>query len=387
MPRPAKGSGRTGHISEPTRLVLWARSGGICSAPGCGNVLHRNPYYLTPGKFGELAHNVAASPEGPRGDLVRSKFLVDDPENLIMMCPRCHTLVDKDGATKFPEADLRSWKQAHEAAIEMLGKIQGARRARILVCTGSIRGRMCTIEEGAAIRATVKAGYLPIGPAFKIALPDIHAKDGGQGWWDGQANALREEVKVAMRPDKLGERTLAVCAVAEMPSLVLLGYLLGDEQRLELFQYDRTSGLCDFADIDGPAEHFEIRYPSVISADGVALIISATAPVDENRIKSSVSDKNLAIAEISAATPSRDLVRSPATVRAFRKAVMECVDHLEKLAGSKVPLHIFPAMPAPLAVALGASVMPKAPVKLAIYDASGADGLFRHALTLPLAGE
>lgn len=381
-----KKSGRTGHISERTRLIIWARSGGICSAPGCGKVLHRDSNYLSPGTFGELAHNVAASEKGPRGDAVRSKILVDDPENLIMMCPGCHTQIDKGGAKQYPEELLRSWKLDHEAAVEMLGKIQGNRKARLLICTGNIRGRVCNIEQAAAVRAAVQAGYQPLSAPFKIALPDNHAQDGSQFWWEGQANALRQEVHSAMRMDKHEERTLAVFAVAEMPSLILLGYLLGDEQKLELFQYDRTSGSCNFSDVDGPAAAFEIRCPSVVSMDGVALIISATATVTEDRITSSVPDKNLAIAEIRAVNPGRTVVQSPATVRAFQKAVIECIDRIEAAAGSKVPIHVFPAMPAPLAVALGAGIMPKAPVQLVIYDSSGVDGIFRPALTLPING-
>lgn len=380
-----KGSRRKGNASERTRLILWARSGGICSAPGCGQVLHRDPNYLTTGIFGELAHNVAASPDGPRGDPVRSKELVDDPENLIMLCPGCHTKIDKGGAKLYPEELLRSWKLAHEAAVEMLAKIQGNRRARLLICTGNIRGRSCSIDQAAAVRAAVLAGYLPLATPSKIALPDNHARDGSSSWWEGQAHALRQEVHAAMRQDKFGERTLAVFAVAEMPSLILLGYLLGDEQKLELFQYDRTSGSCDFADVDGSAAKFEVRCPPVVSTEGVALIVSATAIVNEDRIRNSVPDKNLAIAEIRAVNPGRTLVQSPATVRAFQKAVIECVDRLEAAAGSKVPIHVFPAMPAPLAVALGVGIMPKAPVQLVIYD-SEADGIFRHALTLPING-
>lgn len=378
-------AGRCGNVRNPTRQILWARSGGICSFPGCGKVLHRESRYLTPGCFGELAHNVAASEKGPRGDAVRSQLLVDDPDNLIMACPSCHTQIDAGGAELYPEQLLRDWKTAHENTVEMLATIRSNRKARILICTGSIRGRTCDIGEGAAIGATVKSGYLPVGKPSQITLPSFHAVDGTQQWWDGQAHALKRAINTLFNDKREPERTLAIFAVAEMPSLILLGYLLGDEQRLELFQLDRVTGSCEFAEPDGEEAKFTISYPATIGPDGIALVISATAPVDEERVRRASPGKSLAIVEIRAESPSRDLVRSPATVNAFRKIVMDCIDRIEHIAGTKVPIHVFPAMPAPLAVALGATVMPKAPVQFSIYDSSGPDGTFCHSLTLPLS--
>lgn len=371
-----------------TRMILWARSGGMCSLPGCPVVLHRDSRYLTKGTFGELAHNVAASANGPRGDMVRSPILVNEPDNLIMVCPTCHAQIDAGGAENYPEALLRSWKELHEGAVEMLAGLRRNRRARMLICTGSIRSRPVSISDSSAIQATVKAGYMPVAKPFSISLPSRdHALDGTPTWWNTQARTLQHQVDAAQRESAGSESCLAVFGVAEMPSLVLLGYLLGDERHLMPFQYDRVSGACDYADLDGPAAEFTIHYPETIAADGVALVISATAAIETRRIVDSTSGKALSIAEVRATNPSRDLVRSPATVEAFRMAVMQCLDKLEHMAGHKAPIHIFPAMPAPLAVALGAAVQLKAPPTLLIYDSAEADGVFRHALTLPLGRE
>ena len=58
--------------SPATQRAVWARSGGICARPGCGVVLYEDPVFFKTRPFGELAHNVAASPDGPRGDAKRS---------------------------------------------------------------------------------------------------------------------------------------------------------------------------------------------------------------------------------------------------------------------------------------------------------------------------
>lgn len=374
-----------GSVSLKTRQILWARSGGICAMPGCSApVLHRSPMHFLPSCFGELAHNVAASPDGPRGDPLRSSVLVDDPDNLIMMCPSCHTVIDEGGAANFPEALLRQWKTEHEAAIELLGSIKGDKRARVLICTGKIRGAPCNIEIGAALQATIRAGYRPIAAPSPIALFDRSSADGSPDWWKAQAFQLVEDLKVAMNTQRGRETALAVFAIAEMPTLILLGFLLGDEQQMIPFQSDRSSGgSCDFQDLGGPAVGFTTTYPASIGREGVALVLSITAPIDHERVVRSVGADLLPIVEIRANEMGRQMVKSLATVEAFRRCVIDCIDRIEQLAGTKIPISVFPAMPAPLAVAFGATIMPKAPLRLSIFDSSGVDGLFAPAITLP----
>jgi len=65
--------------------------------------------------IGEMAHIFGASAAGPR-----ASSLTDDEkgvfENLIMLCPTCHTIIDKDERT-FPDALIRKWKLDHAQTI------------------------------------------------------------------------------------------------------------------------------------------------------------------------------------------------------------------------------------------------------------------------------
>jgi hypothetical protein len=62
---------------------------------------------------GEMAHVISRKPKGPRGDGVGGD---DSYENLILLCPNHHTLVDK-AEGRYPEEMLRQWKRDHETAI------------------------------------------------------------------------------------------------------------------------------------------------------------------------------------------------------------------------------------------------------------------------------
>lgn len=68
----------------------------------------------------ERAHIVAHSPAGPRGRTTRGGSPVDDPTNLVLLCPSCHTKVDK-APTEYPAETLIALKTKRAAAVARIG--------------------------------------------------------------------------------------------------------------------------------------------------------------------------------------------------------------------------------------------------------------------------
>jgi len=58
------------------------------------------------------------------------------------------------------------------------------------------------------------------------------------------------------------------------------------------------------------------------------------------------------------------------------------MDNIKALHGQSTTIHIFPAMPAALAVEFGRVRMPKADLPLLIYDENRGAGGFQPALTI-----
>lgn len=101
---------------------LWGLAAGRCSAPGCDEECIK---FLTPSDptvIGEMAHIIAQSATGPRGDGVGGE---DTYENLILLCPTHHRQVDKAPEGRFPIEMLYEWKDKHERRVASLftGKI------------------------------------------------------------------------------------------------------------------------------------------------------------------------------------------------------------------------------------------------------------------------
>lgn len=107
-------------IKRDVVVRLVAAAGGFCERPGCrtGSLWHELPNGDAV-KLAEVAHIVAASDDGPRGrEDVGTPDLVSF-DNLILLCPTCHTIVDR-APDDYPVEALQAWKAAHEDRLREL---------------------------------------------------------------------------------------------------------------------------------------------------------------------------------------------------------------------------------------------------------------------------
>lgn len=109
-------------IAERTIKNLFAKSQNRCANPDCGATLVINETVLA-----EICHIRARRKGGPRYDPLLSEQQKNAAANLIILCPTCHTLVDKDKTGAFSVDWLETIKATHErgGAIEI-----SAREAR-----------------------------------------------------------------------------------------------------------------------------------------------------------------------------------------------------------------------------------------------------------------
>src|SRR4051812_47249225 len=78
--------GKPGRPSIPlsTQNELWARAAGRCEFRGCNELVFLDRLTQKRSNISAISHIVAYSPEGPRGDAIRSKRLEKDIANLIL---------------------------------------------------------------------------------------------------------------------------------------------------------------------------------------------------------------------------------------------------------------------------------------------------------------
>ena len=105
-----------------TKLKLFADSGGYCQNPSCNVNL-----FLVKGDsdfhVAEMAHIISAGEKGPRSRLDLTKSDKGNFSNLILLCPNCHTMIDKAEA-EFPDSLIQDWKFSHSRKINELFNIK-----------------------------------------------------------------------------------------------------------------------------------------------------------------------------------------------------------------------------------------------------------------------
>lgn len=106
--------------STNTKLRLFAESAGYCCNPQCRTALFSEDrdYHIA-----EIAHIIGAGAQGPRAHAVLSDLELSKFNNLILLCPTCHTRIDKDEES-YPEEMLLDWKREHGGRIRDVLAIQ-----------------------------------------------------------------------------------------------------------------------------------------------------------------------------------------------------------------------------------------------------------------------
>ncbi len=101
-------------LSTDEDRQFFSESGGACLL--CRSTLFPDdPKRRRALSVAERAHVVAHSDDGPRADPSVPQELRDSPANLVLLCPTCHTIVDKDPEGYPAEFMLKAKRRRAEA--------------------------------------------------------------------------------------------------------------------------------------------------------------------------------------------------------------------------------------------------------------------------------
>ncbi|MEW2118447.1 HNH endonuclease [Streptomyces sp. NPDC005474] len=136
-------------ISDDADRALFAESAGTCLL--CNTTLFpEDPKRKRSIPIAERAHIIAHSDDGPRADATVSQELRDAPSNIILLCPNCHTKVDK-APGGYPTEDLLQAKRTRAQAVSQIGgtpSFSSRTEARRAVERLLMRNRIAFRENG-----------------------------------------------------------------------------------------------------------------------------------------------------------------------------------------------------------------------------------------------
>ena len=100
-------------ITLQNRKILWGRSGNQCAFPECNQELHQMVGSDGSTVIGEECHIEARSVGGPRYNKNLTEKQVDSFDNLILLCPVHHTIIDRN-PQEYTTVVLKKMKADHE---------------------------------------------------------------------------------------------------------------------------------------------------------------------------------------------------------------------------------------------------------------------------------
>lgn len=369
-------------IPQKVQSALWARAGGRCQYRGCNQDLIGDLIAgRQDGVFGFLAHIVADSVDGPRGDPVRSPLLARSLENLMLMCARHHKVIDVDAVADHPEHLLLAMKAEHEARIATVTAIDEERGSHVVRFAASIGQNEALVSTQAIFAAMPPDHHPATGQTIDLELLGLSYQDHETEYWTVQCDNLRRQftAKIGGRIERQEIRHLSVFALAPQPLLIELGRLLGDIVPATIHQRHREPASWRWQR-DAEPVAYQVSEPDASRTGAVALKLAVSATVTDDRI-CAVLDEDAAIWSLTASAPHNDIVRAPEDQAAFRTALRGLFDRIKARHGSGQRLHVFPVLPASLAVETGRVWMPKADPEMRIYDQARGHG-FVPALSI-----
>ena len=382
-------------IPVQTERELWGRAAGRCEFRGCNELVYKDDLTQGRSNLSTVAHIVSWTPNGPRGDDTRSEKLDIDLANLMLTCKKHGWMIDDANRVgEYPETVLLEFKKEHEERVHLLTGITEEAQVRVVLIQAPVDGHDFKVSERDAHR-----GLLPLYPAEEhaelIDLSGLGIPADSPGFYDALKTSLDlKTTDLLKRRGTERVRSLAVFAIAPVPLLVHFGNRLGDLEAVELFQRHRgkknpwawrgEEELDRFYDtvvppVDGGSEEDEAPLTPVVS-------ISISGPVGLKTITPHVAPpfahyqiNLLGIHE--GGLSGRDSLPTRARLEAFGVEFRRVLDAVRARHGHDQTVHLFAAVPAPVAIEIGRNVKHVDPPFL-VYDYQKAKLGYAPGLTI-----
>lgn len=368
-------------IPEWIALRLWVKAAGRCQFNGCNEDVYTEKLTLKKQKLGEIAHIVAAEKDGPRGDdplpmKDRNKF-----DNLMLVCRPHHKHFDHQYVADYPADLLRKWKKEHEKRVQWLlssGPVAKTKIVRIRVKIGT-ELVSCTEDD---IREAIAPKYPADEHFIDVDLRPV-PEIADDAYWQTCKQIITDHIKHLHQPSTATAPAdhISVFAVAPIPLLIHAGRSLGNKIPAMLYQRHRTPETWKWKPDGLPAIFTCTRIADGADKKRAALIMSLSGKVSTSQIP----DELLAGCDVYELTlegqaPNPSFMNTMEDLERFRTAYQQALAaiRLEKPDVSEV--HLFPAIPIPVALCCGRELLEKAHPCLVVYDRNKKTDKFQYAL-------
>jgi len=345
---------------DTTKLQLWIKSAGRCEFKGCNIPVWYNGLTLSESNFGEVAHIIAASEDGPRGSNDSEELQIDF-SNLMLLCAKCHKEID-DFPEKYPVELLRQIKHDHEYRIEVQTNYpEEINKSTILNFNVNIGDRNVPINFEA-----LRNAMFPKYPADKIGIKFERTdfdRFGDENYWTTTATDIKRKIEkeLSLGVSDYPIKHLSIFAIAPMPLLMYLGKCVGDTIPSDIYQSHRnivdTSQTWSWIKNDNTKTDYIVIETKVIESKNIILKIALSDTINPDKY-SNFADDSYSIYEITIDEPSPHFIKNKTQLENFSYEYRKLLNKIQAKHGRNCNIFILPAMPISFAVECGRAILP-----------------------------
>lgn len=369
-------------IKPLTRVLIAVRAGGRCEFDGHNKYLFRHSVTLTEGNFSQAAHIVAFSVDGPRGKAKKlSAAQLNDADNLMLLCPECHKLID-DHPEQYTVSTLRAFKRRHEKRIRELTAMHPEHRTTALLLKANIGKRPVGISL-AQVQTAVAPRYIDSEEPCTIDLTVL--PDGGPATYPAAIAAIDDQLGrlYRKRADGSGVSHVSVFALGPIPLLMHLGNGLSDKIDADLYQRHRQPESWAWKRRGTPVKYTTRRLVEGTEIDKVALVLSLSGSIPVESVRLHASDAySIYELTLDGQVPNPNFLRLREDLVLFEQAYQRMLREIGRDHPGLTEIKVFPAVPAPVAVACGRGLFHKVDPILVVYDFDKTQGGFIQTIRI-----
>lgn len=362
-------------IKPATERMLWGVSAGICEFGGCTNKLYSHHVTKEKVNLAEKAHIYAFSAGGKRPSLLRFSTKINDIDNLMLVCERCHKLIDSED-TDYTAEQLLAMKNEHEQRIANVATIKPDLQSEIVVFNANIANRAIKISDYAAKSAIIPEHY----PAREMSInlsPDLSLYDSEDNYWSIMATHL-ERQWLQYEP-MIRDKHISLFAVAPQPLLFKLGTLINRNYNVDVRQsqgsIDNWKWRCD-------KQTAKIETQIVEAEDSSAepiITFELTAKLSKDELRKEFGKGT--IYRITSEFCSPETIKSWRDLRAVINEYRNILNAIREVYGKDVKIKMVPIAPVSVSIEAGRQTM-KGDPQITIYERNYIAKAWSEALTL-----
>jgi hypothetical protein len=355
-------------IPELTAIHLWTVAGGRCQF--CNEYLLQDSLTLKGANFSNVAHIVAISRDGPRGDDPLPLAERDKIGNLMLVCRKHHALIDsREHVAEYTVEKLREMKRRQEERILRLTGFDPANKTTILRLRANFDSQVVDPIARAAIERAIEPKFMQDEQGIPIDLTQIPFRL-SDDYWALAGEEVRNGVRAMFAPALARDpvRHISVFAMAPIPLLVLLGHCLGSLFPIDLYQRHMDTDSWCWKD-GGEPTLFKVagERNSTISKE-VAVLISVSGAIDRKALPPEVASLPVYELTVAEGSPHRTRINSREDLERFRIAYQDLLGRIRDHHPGAEAIRLFAAVPTPVAIICGREVLRKVDPTIHVYD-------------------